>query len=209
MNKTEILQLATDLSGGVAEASTIAVLFDNVLEDICRASEYTAEIELIATVKGTATFTWPANAVRELAVFFDDRQLSYSGIGPMEGHNKSWREHVGKPWVYVKDENVPRTFQLYPVPDTASKDFAYIYGEPLGLDYPEYATAMLYASRAADSLSPSLGLALAFLVNHLEFSRPSDHQNTKFSSLCLQIGLMLCQMLGIVLPMAEGTEGKK
>lgn len=195
MAKADVLQFIDDVSQSQAEATTVDRYYDDVIEDICRLPEgFLSNVDLVSVTKGTSVYTYPANTVDLLGVFWDDAILRRAALAELESLDPQWRDHNGDPLVFTEAELSTKSFQLYPNPQRASKPFSFPTGLPMGTDYPEYSVAVA-RTRTVDNLPEWLEWPVAFEVLSREFMRESNHRDVDFATLCRQLSLVLLRMV--------------
>lgn len=198
MTKAEIITFIQDLTQSQADSVTLSGYFDQLLDDLGRIpNPPLIELEVIAAVLGTTEYTLPDNAICELAVFYDDRELSRTTAQQLEARSLSWRDHSGKPWAYIKDDSTARTIKLYPAISAAHFIATNTPGIPMGTGIPSNPITIIYASRANDKIPNYLALPITLQILSWEFARPSKHQSESFASLCQELSDLLFSLLGI------------
>jgi len=187
--KADVLALVSTLSMGLADAT----LADRYYTDIIRLlgqREWLTQATLLPVTGGTASYSLPDIAVRLLAVFYDDRLLPQSSILEMQAVDPHWRDRLGTPIVHVVEDETTGDFVLYPIPAFNSKDFIFIFGAPFGLDYPEYAVAIIHTETRED-VPAYMELPIALAVCAREFERESDHRDAIFAVACRKLSDLL------------------
>jgi hypothetical protein len=193
--KFEVLQLATDLSTAQADPIAIDRFYNDVVTDLGEQG-WLQVVMLLPVMAGTAEFTPPdATTIDVKYVFYDDRVMYRENFHALEVVNVNWRDERGTPAAYVREAESQHSWLLYPKPDRPSKDFVFMFGAPLGLDYPTYAVAVVLAE-FRETLPPWLAMPVAFRICEFEFARESDHKDTKFSEACKALADMLFKMVG-------------
>jgi hypothetical protein len=196
MTKTEVLTLIQDLALDRADADTIAAYLDDVLKMLANNSDALCDLELVPVVEGTKTYVLADHQVRLMSAFYDDRELMRTPLQILESV-KGWRTKTGSPRCFVQEGESEGSYTLHPTPERNSKDFIYIWGEPLGKDFPAYSMAVLF-TRMPDNtwdIPEWLGFILAWSVLALEFSRVSDHQDPEFAEGC---SLFAKELIGLM-----------
>lgn len=192
--KTRVLQLVDDLSVGLADAAQSEYFYDQILYELHHQVLFT-ECSLVAATAETASYTLPTTAVRQLMFFWDTQQLDELTIEEAEAiFGLTWRDLIGPPEAYVLERETDRTFRLVPTPDTSSKDFSFMFGLPLGVDFPEYAISVVHTNYSAD-VHVLFDFPLAFAVLAREFLRESDHQDVDFAEACQMVSAYLLGMI--------------
>jgi hypothetical protein len=198
MTKLEVLQLVKDLTQQQADDVTIDGYFDQLLDDLGRTNaDLMTEMESIPLVADQYEYTLPDRAICEHAIFFADRELRYTTVQQLEARSSSWRDHVGKPWAYTKDEQTARTFRLYPIPAASSSTSTSFNDIPLGMYLPSDALVIVYSSRDNTNIPSWLVLPIAYQIQAWEFARPSNHQSESLAALAQELSNLLFSMLGV------------
>jgi len=193
MAKADVLQLVSDLSNGLADATLSERYYREVVFDLGKQGWLT-QISIVPVTSGTGTYSFPASAIELLGLFYDDNQLDPLCLRELEWIRYDWRVIHGSPEGYVRENENDKTFRLYPIPDASSKDFIFLFGSPLGLDYPEYSLAIVH-TETRDDLPSWLELPVAFRVLELEFGRESAHRDPTFSKTCGELSKLLFVMV--------------
>jgi hypothetical protein len=190
--------LIHELANGRADVDTVAVYVDEELLALARESETLCDLELVAATKATASYTLGATQPRLLTAFYDDRELSRAPIATLE-LSKNWRDRQGFPVCFTQEDESEGTYVLFPKPDRPSKDFIFLWGEPLGRDFPGYSLGILFSVMPNEdySILDWVGFIIAWRVLAREFGRVSDHQDVEFSDACKLYAKLLSQMSGL------------
>lgn len=194
MSRSDVLQLCQDLCTNQADAIALTKFYDEVVSDLGR-EEWLVEVALIATTAGTSQYAPPEPVIELLCVYYDDRLLSKERVRALEAVNPNWRDERGTPRAYVVEDESNTRFRLYPKPEVDSKDFIFMFGSPLGLDFPEYAVAAVLTELRED-LPLWLEMPVAFAILAREFARESDHTDMAFADACKKVSQILMQMVG-------------
>lgn len=194
MAKADVLQLIQDLSNGLADATLAERYYREAVFDLGKQGWLTQATLLPVTTADTGTYSFPATAIELLALFYDDSQLDLLYLRELEWIRPDWRDGRGTPSGYVRENENDKTFRLYPIPDAASKDFIFLLGSPFGLDFPEYALAIVH-TETRDDLPVWLELPIAFRILELEFGRESNHRDPTFSKMCSELSKLLFVMV--------------
>lgn len=191
--KPDILGLATRFSGLAPDAVLLDHDYDDVLLNL-DPTEFLVEVRLLEHDAATNTFAVPDTAIRILAAWYDDHQLSPETMTSLEAVSARWRDTVGTPAAYVTETEGDRFFRLYPSPDAASKPFSFIHGLPFGQDFPRYAAAVAVTetrTQVADWLD--LPIALAMLAKH--FTREERYRDPLFATTVRRVADRLLAMV--------------
>ena len=194
MGRAEVLALVQDLALDQADAPSIDRYYDDIIYDLGK-RPWLTEASLIATVAGTSVYTPADDLIRLLYVFYDNRHLYESSARELEStFGPNWRDRRGTPVAYYVEDESSLDFRLVPEPEVNSKDFSFVFGSPMGLDFPEYAVAVIH-TRTVEDLPVWLELPVAFEILFREFARQSDHQDPTFAVTCKQIADLLMMMV--------------
>lgn len=193
MPKSDVLQLVQDLSNGLADVTTSERYYHDTVFDLGKRN-FLTNATLIPVVAGTGSYAFPVGAIDLLGLFYDDKQLDLLPLRDLEWIDPHWRDAEGPPEGYVRQDENDKTFRLYPEPDLPSKDFIFLLGSPLGLDYPEYSLAAIHTETRND-LPAWLELPVAFRILSFEFERESAHRDPAFAKLCNELSQILLLMV--------------
>lgn len=193
MAKANVLQLVQDISSNQADATAIDRYYDDVVRDLGQ-HPWLTQATLISITAGTAIYTPATSVIRILDTYYDDRVLRPATLKEMESINPAWRDARGTPIAYVNEDETAKDFRLYPNPEVTSKDFIFLFGSPFGLDYPEYAVAIVHTETRID-LPAWLEMPTAFEVLAREFMRESNHQDVAFAKMCKQVADLLLSLV--------------
>ena len=193
MAHASTISLVTALSNGDADAITVEQYYAHLLDDLARYPWF-VNASLVTLTKGTAEYTLPDNHVKLLAVFYDDLMLDLVNERALEAQSEVWRDQIGLPIAYTVDDEDAKTYRLYPVPDRPSNDFIFMWGSPLGLDYPPYSVLLLHTEIHND-LPDWMDLPVAFEVLAREYGHESNHRDDEFSDFCAQFAQVLWSMI--------------
>ena len=194
MSRATVLQRVQDLSLSQADATAIDRYYDDVIYDLGR-RPWLTEASLIAVTAGTAVYSPDVSVLRIVNIFYDDRTLYESNNRELEAtFGSSWQDRRGTPVAYTFEDENALDFRLVPKPELNSKDFSFVFGSPMGLDFPEYSVAIIHTEKVED-LPTWLELPVAFEILFREFSRQSDHQDPTFAVTCKQIAELMFQMI--------------
>lgn len=185
MNEATVTGLVEDLNLSLQDPSRIAQEFQEVVDQLARAGRWVEASLLTTLVAGTALYALPDNALVPICAFYSDRQLNEEKAMDLDLLGM-WRDHVGEPVAYVRDYLADRTLELYPKPDTTSKSFIPMFGEPLGRDYPDYSCILLTTFRRT-TFQPWLALLMALQISALEFRREGRQRDTQYSDACTAV----------------------
>jgi len=194
MSKADVLQLVDVLSGGLADQTIAEGYYYEVVRNLAAATEQLVASEFLPHAAQQAVFDLPADAVRMLAAFYDGRQLSPTSQGAVESVSPDWRDRVGTPQSVIEDTEADSKIRVTPKPLTASAPPSFVYGEPLGRDYPDGTLHVLYTNTPQD-IPAILEMPVALLVCAREFARESPHSSVEFSKVLSEFGTVLLSWL--------------
>lgn len=193
MAKADVTSFAQDLGQSLADSQTLDQYYDEAVDDLSKQAIVT-EASLLEVTPGTRQYSLPTNGITLLEVFYDDRVLARASLQEMMAVDPYWRDAVGRPYVYVTEAEDDKTFSLYPTPNINSKDFAFLFGSPFGLDYPEYAVAVIHSNREDTAPKYLEGIIGLTILGH-EFRRESDHRDTAFANAATQLANFLTRLV--------------
>lgn len=163
MAKVDVTNLATTLSAGLADATTISRYYDDIALE---RADWLATTSTAAVTAGTAVYALPASATTLLALLFDDAYLWPTTLRELEvAAGLGWRDATGTPTCWLQEEETENNFRLWPTPDYAGT-LRLVYGEAR-TDVPTW-------------LEP----AMAWDILSREFQRDSDHRDPSFARAC-------------------------
>jgi len=194
MSQSDVLSLVQELCTNQADATAIIKYYDEVVADLGR-GEWLIVPELLPVTAGTFEYDPPSTIADLKGVFYDDRWLYKEELRTLEAHNPHWRDESGTPRVYVIEDESNHKFRLYPKPDHDSKDFIFMFGSPLGLDFPVYAVVVLMTELRID-LPAWLEMPVAWEILAREFARESDHMDLTFAKIARQLSQKMLKMVG-------------
>lgn len=187
MSKASVLTFVQDFSTTQVDTVAIDRYYDDIVRDL-GAQDFLVQVSLVPVDTTTAIYTPPAPTIDLLQVFYDDRVLYKSALLEVEAIGR-WRDIIGTPVAYIVEDQTSKDFRLFPKPEVNSKPFVFLFGEPLGRDYPEYAAAVVHTETRVD-LPEWLETPVAFEILAREFARESDHKDKPFSDACRALAKM-------------------
>lgn len=193
MSKASILDLVATFALGDADAITAAQYYDRRVYEIGRAP-WLVSASLVTLTAGTAQYTLADDQLKMLGVFYDDRWLDRVDKTMLESWNASWRDEVGLPVAYTVEDEARKTYRLYPAPARPSGNFIFVYGSPLGLDYPPYAVLLLH-TQAQSNLLEFMEMPVVWDVLDREYGHESNHRDDQFSDFAKQLATVLWEMI--------------
>jgi hypothetical protein len=118
----------------------------------------------------------PDALVKILAVFYDDRMLTWETQRSMEALDPQWRQQRHTPKAYITDNVEDRYIRLWPPGDHDCEDLGWLY------------------TRRLKDAPPFMDLPLAFLTLAREFARESDHRDLEFAGLAQKLADQMLEM---------------
>lgn len=194
MSRASVLALVEELTTNLAPDTQIADFYDDMMVDAGRWGVGTA-VRLVETTRNEAVYQFPDDVVKEYAVFYDDLMLPLATLRELEATNSAWRdETAAKPRAYVEQDMPEHFVRLYPIPQQASADFSFLFGSPMGHDFPDRALGVVVGELRAD-LPAWLDVPLALAILSREYERESDHRDSAFAGACRNLGNMLLALV--------------
>ena len=178
---------------GDADPITAEQYYDHLMDDTGRAPWFVAA-SLVTMVAGTSTYALADDQIKILGMVYDDRWLDRMDHRALESFNPSWRDEKGLPVAYSIEDEATKTFRLYPTPDRPSGNFIFVYGSPLGLDYPPYAVLLFHTQLTPDALE-FMELPLMWDVLAREFGHESNHRDDDYADFAQQLADVLWRMI--------------
>lgn len=189
MSKSNVKDLVSSMSLTQNDAGTTETFYVSTMQELSMLPLFT-DVRLIEITADTSQYTIPDDVGLILEVFYDSEIVFRESLNSITLHNKNWRDIEGPPEFYVVETETKKTFRLVPRPQTSSKDFSFILGEPLGRDFPEYSVGLICTKILADN-PDWMDLPIALKVTAKEFFKESKHQDPAFSEVCNQLADVL------------------
>lgn len=193
MSKSSILSLVQTFSLGDADPLTIEQYYDHILDDTGRAPWFVTA-SLVTLTAGTAEYVLADDQIKILGMFYDDRWLDRMDKRALESFNPTWRDERGLPVAYMVEDEASKTYRLYPAPAQPSGNFIFVFGSPLGLDYPPYSVLLLHTQITPDLLE-FMELPVMWDVLSREFGHESNHRDDQFADFAQQLADVLWGMV--------------
>lgn len=194
MAKAEVLQLFHDLSRNLGDPLIFEYYYTHTLLDLARSGQFT-EAAILTSQTGQESYRIPDEAVDTLAVFYADLDLARTARQSLEDVNLAWRDERGVPAAYTLEDEQDRTFRLYPAAAIAAEDFIFMFGSPLGRDFPPNGVGMIYTVLRTDC-QDFFDQVLAFAILAAEFSRDSQHRDDTFAKVCREWATTILKYIG-------------
>lgn len=192
--KTTVLALVADLSLGQADQTRAGEYYDNIITELGR-EEWFTQKTLIDSTPEVATYELPANALKLLYTFYDDRVLHPIKPWELDWFSPNWRDRRGKPVSAVTMFEQDKQFRLYPVPvDPQDENFAFLLGDPFGNPGRTNSIAVLHTEIRTD-VQEWLDLPLALLVLEREYQRESRHKDAVLAQSFGDLGRLFLEVL--------------
>lgn len=185
MSKTNVISFVDDMSLDGNNASSTDTFYNDTIKDMSQLPLFT-NVRLLEITDGTNTYTIPDDVVQIQEMFYDSSVVPRSTTKFLTILNQEWRDENGRPTAYVVDEETSKQFRLYPTPDVNSKDFIFLFGEPLGRDFPEYSVGLVHTEIRQNN-PDWLDYITALKVLALEHNKNSDIVDPQFADLCNQL----------------------
>lgn len=193
MSKASILQLVTTFSNGDADSVAIDQYYDHVMEWLARFPYFVAATIINLTAED-GDYTLADNHVKISGMIYDDAVLDRMEERSLQMFNPSWRDEVGTPVAYTMDSEHAKTYRIYPKPRATSGDLLFLYGSPLGLDYPQYAL-VLFHTEIRQEVLPWMDLQVMCDVLAREYGHESNHRDDQVADFFKQLSHVLWQMV--------------
>lgn len=193
MSKVTALALAQALSLNQVIPERLDYFFQESVYAL-GALPFIVEATLLPVDPLQATFSFPDEALAELAVFYHDRVLDFMSISQLTAANPYWALERGWPVAYTTDDLTERTFRLYPVPELPSDPYIPFFMDPLGRDYPAYNALLLHTRFLVD---PPVHLELPLIYASLTraFGNESTYRDPLWAEGCAKLAALLLEML--------------
>jgi hypothetical protein len=189
MPKAEILDLVDFLSRGLVTEGTASYYYDQIKRELAMA-DVVVHVNLLTNQAGPI-YTYPAEATKLIAVWYDNAQILPAAKDDLV---QEWRDDVGDPVAFIREDEDARTFRVYPAPDVAPAPLIPLFGAPLGKDYP-VANMAIMSTVIIDDFPAWLDLAIAFDILSREFVRDSEYKDTAFAKSCKDFAGTLYKIL--------------
>ncbi len=195
MPKADTLALTQMLAVQSADAATIEAFYNDTMVELA-AENWFCVAEVIPLLPAQLKIEL-GNIVNLLALIYDDADLGMVSLRLIEFIDAGWRQRVGRPTSYVREDENAKTVALYPQPDVPSNPLTMLLGEPLGSDYPVYSAVKFFSQAPLDPLQPFfyLELVVALRILSREFTRESDHQDQEYGGAAQALSDLFKSML--------------
>ena len=191
MAKADVLALAQILAADQADGAHLSRFYDDIIRELGEQTDTLASFSLLEADRGDGQYAIPPEAVRLLAVYYDDRELYRTDPNDLATvYGPHWRDRIERPTAFTEDQETSGAFRIVPAPDLDSLAFVPVYFSPFGLDYPGASGAMLHTDRRTD-VPVYLELWLALEILAREFRRPSTHVDSTFAEAAEQLAMLV------------------
>ena len=180
-------RVVVGMTGAAGTSANMTIIVDDVKVGTVGVGPDTPQIIL-------NTYTIPDDVVKIQEMFYDSSIIPQSTVSSLNALDQEWRDQRGRPIAHVVEEETTKQFRLYPNPDTNSKDFIFLFGEPLGRDFPEYSVGIVH-TEIRDNNPDWLDYIIGLKVIAKEHQKDSDIVDPQFASLCDQLADLLAGAL--------------
>lgn len=187
MSKSSVLALANAYAfnlTSLADSATLDGFYSDLMWDATRWGIST-KVELVETTRDDATYALEQGRI--YAIFYDDVMLSEASLQDLESVNPQWRDLVGRPHTWCQQDQNLNAIRVVPKPDARSVDFSFLFGAPMGHDFPARSLGVVIAERRED-LPEWLDVPLALALLGREYERESAHRDVAFAKVCRELG---------------------
>lgn len=189
MSKANVKSLVSDMALTQNEAGTTENFYRSTMQQLGLKPLFT-DVRLLEVTAGTSQYTIPDDLGLILEMFYDSEIVLKESLHSMNIHNPAWRDLKGPPEFYTIEPETSKQFRLVPQPQVSSKDFSFLFGEPLGVDFPEYSVGLIH-TKIQDENPDWLDLPIALKVAAQEFLKESKYQDVEFAQICDQLADMV------------------
>lgn len=184
MARATTLSLVASLSNGQADAAACDQYYTECLLEQAMSPAF-ATSRVIPVTALNPTVTYPTDVIEVFSVLYDARPLTLMPLLQLEARNPHWRDQVGAPLAYTHELETVDTFRLYPKPPEPSGPQSFVFGEPMGRDFPVGSVTLICTTTA--DLPSWFDLPLALKVLSKEYGRESNHRDPKHAEACLAL----------------------
>ena len=189
MSKSNVVSIVNFLSLSGNDANSTDQYYDDTIKDFSQMKPFT-NITLVSLTAETSQYTLPDDVVNVEEMFYDSTIIQRTDTKTLNTLNHEWRDQTGPPVAYITEEETSKQFRLYPNPDTTSKDFIFLFGEPFGRDFPEYSVGIAH-TEIRDDNPDWMDFLLALKVTSKEHQRDSDIMDPNFAKLTNELADLL------------------
>lgn len=185
MAKADVLQLVTDISDGLADATLDDTYYADVVLEMAASPDTTliGMATSFITPPADGVYTVPTtDATYLLEVLFDGMELMRATVAEATMYDPDYVRHSGTPLSWIEEHEDFLKVRLVPRPALAPVDgVTFIYGE------------------ARTDVHADEELAVALEVLAREMSRDSDHTDKTFAQAARSLSTLCFQLLGLAL----------
>jgi hypothetical protein len=207
MAKADVLTLVDLLAGTRSDSASLATTttrdayYDEAVSEHGLIREGAMAAEFVAVERGTATYTFPTDAVRVLAWVFDAVTLRPTNRRALEAYDSEWRNRRGTPQSFTMQDEDARTVRVVPVPNADGQAIGT--STPFDGNFPDGNLTAIYTDGGEDHPAwDELWLAMEVLTR--EFSRDSDHMDLEYANAASQLASVLRILVGYPVPTKDG-----
>lgn len=178
--KATIIALAQVLCGNLGDQTEMERLYGEIELELAHDPRHWIATHTSTTASSDDAIQGDVDALFNLAVFYEGRQLIEVARAHLEAANPNWRDQRGVPRAFTKDNVDTHLFRLYPRRHESAT--------PVTLDF--------FITKAITGGIPDImALPLALFVCAREFSRESHHRDMQFAVECNQLASELLNMV--------------
>ena len=194
MSRADVVTLIGELSMAQADIDlTVPQYLRDVMHNVIDRG-LTAQVVIVETADGTAVYTPPSETVNVIAVFYDDRLLSYETHRTLEARDPQWRDARGNPIAWTNEGETGKRVRLYPKPTAASKTLIFSHAAPFGVDFPAYAIVAII-NEFKEDVQQWYDVPLALSTLAREFRHESTYRDFEFARACDNLAGALMAMV--------------
>jgi len=196
MAKADVIALAQLFAVDQASAANLSTFYDEAVRTLGLHTGHLSALSLVTGVAAQAEYTAPVEAIRILAVFYNDLELFEETLpGLASACGTDWRQHPGDPIAYIRIDTTDKTIRLYPVPTLPGDSYIPLTGL-FGASYPGYNVFIAHTEERAD-VPGYLELYLALTILTREYTRDSDHQDRTYAIMCDTLAKLALAAVGL------------
>lgn len=196
MTRDEILSIASSLSAGLADSSTLTSYLDESFKDFSLSpTPHFIKAIIKSITASVASYSFESDMLRIHLAYHNDRQLSVISEDFLDSYSSSWETSTGTPTHITQDPVSARNYTLYPIPTSTSSSLIPIHGEPFGEDYPSNSLILFYSDDRTNDIPSIYSLPIALASLSKEFLHPSSHTSFEQSAIFASISSFLFSLL--------------
>jgi hypothetical protein len=219
MPQADVLQLVTDLSDGLADATAATNFYSDIV--FLMGTDVDGTLTNIQTVANSigpvSNVTSPATTITELLVIYEDTELDRANPTEVTAFNPYWRATIGEPRVWMQEDRPKHLQRILPNPSRPQTgQGGALPLDPTTTDPGFGATTFIYTETRTD-VHPEEELALALEIIAREFARDSDHTDRNLAQACRSLSGVFFRMIALAISdrapaflkaLEEDTEGE-